>query len=271
MMIDLRSELVDGWCCVGVCVDVVGVVVLLLVVVRVGVVCYVYFDVDIIGVGLVLVLVLDGCGKWVEVSFVVLVILFELLCLLLGCYLLVCFEVMCCDVDLVVIVDILSVDWFGVLGDLIDFGWEFLVIDYYVFNDLFGIVNFIDLLVDFIMMMVVEIFDVWGKLIDLCVVYCIYVGLVIDMGLFCWVSVWGYWLVVWLVEIGVDNVIVSRILMDSYFFIWLLLLLWVLGLVQLVFEVVGGCGLVYVVVDNWEWVVVCLEEVESIVDIVCIM
>lgn len=37
------------------------------------------------------------------------------------------------------------------------------------------------------------------------------------------------------------------------------------------FEVVGGCGLVYVVVDNWEWVVVCLEEVESIVDIVCIM
>jgi phosphoesterase RecJ-like protein len=56
--------------------------------------------------------------------------------------------------------------------------------------------------------------------------------------------------------------------MDSHPFGWLPMLSRVLGSAQLVPEAAGGCGLVYAVVDNQEWVRARPEEVESIVDIV---
>ncbi|MCY0611326.1 hypothetical protein OVV29_38015, partial [Klebsiella pneumoniae] len=77
---------------------------------RVGVVCHVHPDADTIGAGLALALVLDGCGKRVEVSFAAPATLPESLRSLPGCHLLVRPEVMRRDVDLVVTVDIPSVD-----------------------------------------------------------------------------------------------------------------------------------------------------------------
>ncbi len=56
--------------------------------------------------------------------------------------------------------------------------------------------------------------------------------------------------------------------MDSHPFVWLPLLSRVLGSAQLVPDAVGGRGLVYVIVDNQDWVSSRSEEVESIVDIV---
>lgn len=215
-----------------------------------------------------LALVLDGCGKRVEVSFAAPATLPESLRSLPGCHLLVRPEVMRRDVDLVVTVDIPSVDRLGALGDLTDSGRELLVIDHHASNDLFGTANFIDPSADSTTTMVAEILDAWGKPIDPRVAHCIYAGLATDTGSFRWASVRGYRLAARLVEIGVDNATVSRTLMDSHPFTWLPLLSRVLGSAQLVSEAVGGRGLVYVVVDNREWVAARSEEVESIVDIV---
>lgn len=60
----------------------------------------------------------------------------------------------------------------------------------------------------------------------------------------------------------------SRALIDSHPFEWLSMLSRVLGSAQLLPDAIGGRGLVYVVVDNQDWVSSCREEVESIVDIV---
>lgn len=99
-----------------------------------------------------------------------------------------------------------------------------------------------------------------GKPIDPRVAHCIYAGLATDTGSFRWASVRGYRLAARLVEIGVDNATVSRTLMDSHPFTWLPLLSRVLGSAQLVSEAVGGRGLVYVVVDNREWVAARSEK-----------
>lgn len=266
--IDPRSELVDGRRRAGARVDAVGAAALLSAAARVGVVCHVHPDADTIGAGLALALVLDACGKRVEVSFAAPATLPESLRSLPGCHLLVRPEVMRRDVDLVVTVDIPSVDRLGALGDLTDSGRELLVIDHHASNDLFGTANFIDPSADSTTTMVAEILDAWGKPIDPRVAHCIYAGLATDTGSFRWASVRGYRLAARLVEIGVDNATVSRTLMDSHPFTWLPLLSRVLGSAQLVSEAVGGRGLVYVVVDNREWVAARSEEVESIVDIV---
>lgn len=266
--IDPRNELVDGRRRAGARVDAVGAAALLSAAARVGVVCHVHPDADTIGAGLALALVLDGCGKRVEVSFAAPATLPESLRSLPGCHLLVRPEVMRRDVDLVVTVDIPSVDRLGALGDLTDSGRELLVIDHHASNDLFGTANFIDPSADSTTTMVAEILDAWGKPIDTRVAHCIYAGLATDTGSFRWASVRGYRLAARLVEIGVDNATVSRTLMDSHPFTWLPLLSRVLGSAQLVSEAVGGRGLVYVVVDNREWVAARSEEVESIVDIV---
>ncbi|AGL28279.1 hypothetical protein J113_19645 [Mycobacterium tuberculosis CAS/NITR204] len=207
--IDPRSELVDGRRRAGARVDAVGAAALLSAAARVGVVCHVHPDADTIGAGLALALVLDGCGKRVEVSFAAPATLPESLRSLPGCHLLVRPEVMRRDVDLVVTVDIPSVDRLGALGDLTDSGRELLVIDHHASNDLFGTANFIDPSADSTTTMVAEILDAWGKPIDPRVAHCIYAGLATDTGSFRWASVRGYRLG-GLVEIGVDNATVSR-------------------------------------------------------------
>lgn len=161
--IDPRNELVDGRRRAGARVDAVGAAALLSAAARVGVVCHVHPDADTIGAGLALALVLDGCGKRVEVSFAAPATLPESLRSLPGCHLLVRPEVMRRDVDLVVTVDIPSVDRLGALGDLTDSGRELLVIDHHASNDLFGTANFIDPSADSTTTMVAEILDAWGN------------------------------------------------------------------------------------------------------------
>src|ERR1700733_15306812 len=74
------------------------------------VVCHVHPDADTIGAGLALALVLDRCGKTVEVSFAAPAALPESLRSLPGGQLLVAPDAMHRDVDLVVTVDIPSVN-----------------------------------------------------------------------------------------------------------------------------------------------------------------
>jgi bifunctional oligoribonuclease and PAP phosphatase NrnA len=235
---------------------------------TIGVVCHVYPDADTIGAGLALALVLDQSDKAVQVSFAAPAALPESLQSLPGGRLLVNPDTMRRDVDLVVTVDIPSVNRLGGLSDLAAERQELLVIDHHASNQLFGTANFVDPSADSTTMLVAELLDAWGKPIDSEVAHCIYAGLTTDTGSFRWASARAHRLAARLVELGVDNAAISRSLLDTHPFAWLTMLSRVLGSAQLLPGAVGGRGLVYVVVGHQEWISARPEEVESIVDIV---
>jgi phosphoesterase RecJ-like protein len=215
-----------------------------------------------------LALVLDHAGKSVEVSFAAPAELPESLRSLPGGRLLVDPNAMRRDADLVVTVDIPSVNRLGALRELADPGREVLVIDHHASNQLFGTANYIDPSADSTTMLVADLLDAWGKPIDLGVAHCLYAGLTTDTGSFRWASARAHRLAARLVELGVDNAAISRTLLDTHPFAWLPMLSRVLGSARLLEEAADGRGLVYAVVAHEEWAKARPEEVESIVDIV---
>jgi nanoRNase/pAp phosphatase (c-di-AMP/oligoRNAs hydrolase) len=235
---------------------------------TIAVICHVHPDADTIGAGLALGLVLDKCGKQVEVSFAAPAKLPESLASLPGGYLLVGPDVLRRDVDLVVTVDVPSLNRLGALSDVASPDRELLVIDHHASNDMFGTANFVDPSADSTTMLIAELLDAWGKPIETDVAHCIYAGLTMDTGSFKWASARALRLAARLVDAGVDNAAISRTLIDTHPFGWLPMLSRVLGSAQLLPDAAGGRGLVYAVVDNQDWVASRSEEVESIVDIV---
>ena len=99
----------------------------------------------------------------VEVSFADAGTLPESLQSLPGGHLLVAPEDMRRDADLVVTVDIPSVNRLGALRELAEPGREVLVIDHHASNQLFGTANFVDPSADSTTMLVAELLDAWGK------------------------------------------------------------------------------------------------------------
>ena len=249
-------------------VDARGAAVLLDAATSVSVVCHVYPDADTIGAGLALALVLDHVGTDVEVAFAAPAELPESLRSLPGGHLLVGPEAMRRDADLVVTVDIPSVNRLGSLHQLVKPGRDVLVIDHHASNRLFGTANYVDPSADSTTVLVAELLDEWGKDIDTAVAHCLYAGLTTDTGSFRWASPRAHRLAARLVELGVDNAAVSRTLLDSHPFEWLPMLSRVLATAQLLPDAAGGRGMVYAVVGHQEWVDARPEEVECIVDIV---
>lgn len=235
---------------------------------SISVVCHVYPDADTVGAGLALALVLSADGKEVEVGFAAPDELPESLRSLPGGHLLVAPGPMRRDADLVVTVDIPSVNRLGALRELVAPGREVLVIDHHASNRLFGTANFVDGSADSTTMLVAELLDAWGKPIDPAVAHCLYAGLTTDTGSFRWASARAHRLAARLIELGVDNAAVSRALMDTHPFAWLPMLSRVLASARLLPDAVGGRGLVYAVVAHAEWAGARPEEVESVVDIV---
>jgi phosphoesterase RecJ-like protein len=235
---------------------------------TISVVCHVHPDADTLGAGLALALVLERAGKAVEVGFAAPSTLPESLQSLPGVELLVAPQDMRRDPDLVVTVDIPSVNRLGALQVLADAGREVLVIDHHASNELFGTANYVDPSADSTTMLVADLLDAWHKPIDLRVAHCLYAGLTTDTGSFRWATPRAHRLAARLVELGVDNAAVSRTLMDSHPFSWLPMLARVLSSAQLSRDAVGGRGFVYAVVGHEEWANARPEEVESIVDIV---
>ena len=253
---------------VGQRVDANGAVELLSSAGSVSVVCHVYPDADTVGAGLALALVLDHAGKDVEVSFAEPAGLPESLQSLPGGHLLIPPTDMRRDADLVVTVDIPSINRLGSLRELAEPGREVLVIDHHASNQLFGTANFVDPFADSTTMLVAELLDAWGKPIEVGVAHCLYAGLTTDTGSFRWASARAHKLAARLVELGVDNAAISRTLLDTHPFAWLPMLSRVLASAQLLPDAAEGRGLVYAVVRHEEWVDARPEEVESIVDIV---
>jgi phosphoesterase RecJ-like protein len=235
---------------------------------SVSVVCHVYPDADTIGAGLALALVLEQAGKQVEVGFAEPSVLPESLQSLPGGHLLVAPDAMSHRSDLVVTVDIPSLDRLGALRALADTGREVLVIDHHASNQLFGTANYVDPTADSTTMLVADLLDAWGKPFDQPVAHCLYAGLTTDTGSFRWASARAHRLAARLLDLGVDNAAISRTLLDTHPFSWLPMLSRVLGSARLVPDAAAGRGLVYAVVGHQEWANARPEEVESIVDIV---
>lgn len=252
----------------GARVDARGAVEVLSAADAVLVVCHVFPDADTIGAGLALAQVLERIGKDVQVSFAAPATLPDSLRTLPGGQLLVAPADVRRDVDLVVTVDIPSLNRLGGLRPLAEAAPQVLVIDHHASNHLFGTANFVDVKADSTTMLVAELLDEWGHHIDIAVAHCLYAGLTTDTGSFRWATPRAHRLAARLVEVGVDNAGISRALLDTHPFAWLPMLSRVLASARLVPDVLGGRGLVYAVVPHDEWVEARHEEVESIVDIV---
>jgi len=222
-------------------------------------------DADAVGAGLALGLVLARDGVDVQVGFADNIP--ESLHTLPGRELIVAPQAVRRDADLVVAVDAPTADRLGALSDLAG-GRHVLVIDHHKSNTLFGTANFVDCQADSTTLMVADLLDAWPRDIDVDVARCLYAGLSIDTGSFRWASPRALRLAARLVETGVDNAAMSRMLHDTHPFGWLPLLARVLATAQLVPESAAGAGLVYAVVTHDDWSVHRSEEVESIVDIV---
>ncbi|WP_234808097.1 DHH family phosphoesterase [Mycolicibacillus trivialis] len=249
-------------------VDAAGAAELVSAATRVAVVCHVHPDADTIGAGLALATVLERDGKDVQVSFAAPERLPQSLASLPGGHLLVAPAALRREVDLAVTVDSPSVDRLGDLGDLADPVREVLVIDHHASNQLFGTANFVDAAADSTTMLVADLLDAWGRPIDADVAHCLYAGLATDTGSFRWASARAHRLAARLLETGVDNAAISRVLMDTHPYAWLPMLSRVLASAVLEPDAAGGRGLVYAVVDHRECAAARAEEIESIVDIV---
>ncbi len=245
--------------------DAKGAVAVLSAAESVVIVGHVQPDADTVGAGLALALILSRAGIAVQVGFCD--ALPESLHGLPGRDLVVdCGDVRR-DAALLVTVDTPSVSRLGDLADLA-IGRDVLVIDHHRSNTHYGTTNFVDPQADSATMLVAELLDAWGKEIDLDVARCLYAGLSIDTGSFRWASPAALRLAARLVDVGVDNAALSRLLHDTHPFGWLPLLSRVLAGAQLLPSAAAGGGLVYVVVAHEDWRQHRSEEVESIVDIV---
>jgi phosphoesterase RecJ-like protein len=184
-----------------------------------------------------------------------------------GGHLLVAPQLLRRDADLLVTVDIPSINRLGALRELaVD--RDVLVIDHHSSNQMFGTANFVDPVADSTTVLIADLLDAWDKPIDVGVAHCLYAGLATDTGSFRWASPRAHRLAARLIDVGVDNAAVSRTLMDTHPYAWLPMLSRVLGSARLVDDALAGRGLVYAVVDHEEWTNARPEEVESIVDIV---
>lgn len=246
-------------------VDAGGAAEVLAAATSVVVIGHVQPDADAVGAGLALGLALAREGVEVQVSFPD--PLPESLRGLAGVELVVPAVQARRDADLVVTVDAPSANRLGDLADLTTAG-EVLVIDHHKSNTLFGTVNYVDGQADSTSLMVAELLDAWGREIDLDIACCVYAGLSIDTGSFRWASARALRLAARLVETGVDNAAMSRLLHDTHPFGWLPLLSRVLSTARLVPDAAGGAGLAYAVVTQPDWLANRSEEVESIIDIV---
>ncbi len=251
-------------------VDASGAVEMLDAAGSVIILCHVQPDADTVGAALGLGLALVRNGTDVQVSFSAADTLPESLHSLPGCDLLVAAADLRHNTDLVVVVDASSANRLGELARLAvgRDGRDVLVIDHHKSNTLYGTANFVDPQSDSTTMLIADLFEAWGKDIDVDVARCLYAGLSIDTGSFRWASARALRLAARLVDAGVDNAEMSRLLHDTHRFGWLLLLSRVLSTAVLLPEAVAGAGLVYVVVGHADWSTHRSEDVESIIDIV---
>ncbi|MEU5840406.1 bifunctional oligoribonuclease/PAP phosphatase NrnA [Rhodococcus sp. NPDC047139] len=245
-----------------------GAVALLDAAAIVTVLCHVNPDADTLGSGLALGLALERRGAAVQVAFGAPAHIPDSMRSLPGGHLVTPAAQVRRDADLVVTVDCGTAGRLGVLRDRLDTAPCSLVIDHHLSNTRFGTHNLIDPESEATAMVLANLFDTWGVDIDAELAHCLYAGLVTDTGSFRWGRPETHVLAERLLATGIDGTSITRTLLDTHPFGWLLMLSSVLATATLDREAVQGRGLVYAFVRRADSADLGPEEVESVIDIV---
>ncbi len=223
-------------------------------------------DADALGSALALGLALERRGKQVVVSFASPGTVPESLRHLPGQHLIQPAARIPDDLDLLVTMDVASVERLGAFGDLVG-TVPTLVIDHHTSNTRFGTHNVVDPSAEATVVLVHLLLEQLGEPVAADAAASLYAGLATDTAFFRNVTAHTHRLAAELVDSGADPVAVLRPIGDSHPFEWLPMLSAVLGRAELDRAAVGGRGLVHTSVTRDDSVGLRQEELDSIIDI----
>jgi bifunctional oligoribonuclease and PAP phosphatase NrnA len=224
-------------------------------------------DADALGSAMALGIGLARRGKPVAVSFAEPMDVPESLRALPGRHLVVPPERLPPNPDLLVSLDVGSVERLGSLARLLDTCRQSLVIDHHASNTRFGQFHLVDSAADATVVLVARILDRLGIAIDRPIAENLYAGLATDTGHFRHADSHAHLLAARLIEAGVRPTDVMYPITDSHPFGWLNMLSNVLGSAVLDRDAAHGRGLVYTVIDDATRVGMRAEELDSVIDI----
>ena len=230
-------------------------------------VAHIHPDADALGSALALGMGLARRGKPVAVSFAEPDLIPESLRGLPGAHLVVAPDDLPPHPDLLVSLDVGSVERLGSLARLFDTCRQSLVIDHHASNTRFGQFHYVDAAADATVVMVARILDRLGIPIDREMGENLYAGLATDTGHFRHADPDAHLLAARLIDAGVRPPDVMLPITDSHPFGWLGMLSNVLGAAVLDTSAAQGRGLVYTIIDDDVRAGLRPEELDSVIDI----
>jgi phosphoesterase RecJ-like protein len=230
-------------------------------------VAHIHPDADALGSALALGMGLARRGKPVAVSFAEPDAIPESLRALPGGHLVVAPDQLPQHPDLLVSLDVGSVERLGSLSRLLDTARTSLVIDHHPSNTRFGKFHLVDSSAEATVVLVARLLDRLGIPIDRKIADNLYAGLATDTGHFRHADSDAHLLAARLIDLGVRATEVMAPITESHPFGWLGMLSQVLGGAVLDREVAGGRGLVYTVIDSPSRTGLRAEELDSVIDI----
>jgi len=230
-------------------------------------VAHIHPDADALGSALALGLGLARCGKPVAVSFGEPSVIPESLRGLPGQHLVVPPDRVPANPDLLISLDVGSVERLGSLARLLDTCRQSLVIDHHPSNTRFGQFHLIDAKAEATVVLVAGLLDRLGIVIDRSIAENLYAGLATDTNHFRHANSAAHLLAARLIDAGVRPPELMHPISDSHPFGWLGMLSEVLGGAVLDRAAVGGSGLVYTVIDDAAKAGLRQEELDSVIDI----
>jgi phosphoesterase RecJ-like protein len=230
-------------------------------------VAHVHPDADALGSAMALGMGLARRGTPVAVSFAEPVAIPESLRNLPGGHLVVRPEQLPENPDLLVSLDVGSVERLGSLARLLDTCRQSLVIDHHPSNTRFGQFHLVDPSAEATVVLVARLLDRLGIAIDRQIADNLYAGLATDTGHFRHADSAAHQLAARLIDAGVRPEEVMFPITESHPFGWLGMLSAVLGGAVLDREVAHGQGLVYTVIDDVTRGGLRPEELDSVIDI----
>lgn len=230
-------------------------------------VAHIHPDADALGSAMALGIGLARRGKAVAVSFGEPAQVPESLRALPGRHLVVPPDELPTNPDLLVSLDVGSVERLGSLSRLLDTCRHSLVIDHHASNTRFGQFHLVDVTAEATVVLVARILDRLGIAIDREIAENLYAGLATDTGHFRHADSDAHLLAARLIDAGVRPTDVMHPITDSHPFGWLGMLSAVLGGAVLDRSAAGGRGLVYAVIDDVIRNGLRPEELDSVIDI----
>jgi len=230
-------------------------------------VAHIHPDADALGSAIALAMGLSRRGKSVAVSFAEPDSIPESLRALPGVHLVVAPDDLPTAPDLLVSLDVGSVERLGSLARLFASCRQSLVIDHHASNTRFGQFNYIDAGAEATVVMVARILDRLGLPIDQEIAENLYAGLATDTGHFRHADSDAHLLAARLIDAGVRPPDVMAPITDLHPYQWLSMLSDVLGRAVLDRAAAHGRGLVYTVIDDIVRAGLRPEELDSVIDI----